>query len=117
MNPSKNIFECKNCGEERTKETITKMKAIRKPDLLSFEFAKRNGKIETGIGSVYYKKGDAIFKCKTVKGRFYYSRESFDENYCILDSSEGEIDVVAIYKNKEGKLVMQVLTKITGDEK
>jgi hypothetical protein len=90
------------------------MKTIRRPYLLNFEFATKNGKIMTGIGPIYYKKGDAIFK--QVKGIRYNPIERFKEDYCILDSPEGEINVVAIYKNKENKIIMQILKKITENE-
>ncbi len=99
------------------------MKAMKKPVLVEFEFAKKDGEIDTIEGKMSYKKGDAIIT--GVKGeRYPCRRDIFDETYIriepltdsnceITDEEESKVmaqndpDIVRFVKMKTGLWLRQ----------
>lgn len=82
------------------------MKAMKKPVLVEFEFAKKDGEIDTIEGKMSYKKGDAIIT--GVKGeRYPCRRDIFDETYSYNNMpASGDHPVVLILSEEEA-LVLQ----------
>lgn len=79
------------------------MKAIKKPIVIDFEFAKEDGEIETLEGKFSYKKGDAIIT--GIKGENYpCRRDIFDQTYSIVgEDGKDERELVhadPIFKHK-----------------
>ena len=65
------------------------MKAVKKPIVIDFEFAKEEGVINTLEGLMQYKKGDAIIT--GVAGeRYPCRRDIFDQTYSIVEEGERE---------------------------
>ena len=63
------------------------MKAVKKPIVVDFEFAKKDGVIKTLEGLMQYKKGDAIIT--GIKGeRYACRRDIFDKTYDIVGGDE-----------------------------
>ena len=63
------------------------MKAVKKPIVVNFEFAKQDGVIKTLEGLMQYKKGDAIIT--GIKGEKYACRRDiFDKTYDIVSGDE-----------------------------